>query len=345
MVPAPNSPGDTPTVGVGSGPHGGRGGGEGGELAILAALVERLPRPEADERWAGDDAAVVTVGEGALLLTVDTAVLGVHADPTVLTGADLGWRALAGAVSDIAAMGGRARHVLVAVAGPPDTDVPCLYDGLLAAARCHDVAVVGGDLSTAPCLSVTVAVTGEVPAEEMGSAPPVGRDGGRAGDTLLVTGPLGASAAGLRLLRHGVVPRGADSALAGPDVRAAVEAHRRPVARLAAGAVARRSGATAMMDLSDGLAVDLRRMADASAVGFALSSVPVAPTASAEEAVGGGEDYELLVATGDPDRLRAGMVAAGLPPPLPIGRLVADRSVRTLTGAPMPPGGWLHPWG
>lgn len=312
----------------------------------MAALVERLPVAPPGQRWAGDDAAVVAGVAGALLLTVDTAVLGVHADPEVLTEEDLGWRALAGAVSDVAAMGGLARHVLVAVAGPPDTDLDRLFDGLLAAAERHEVAVVGGDLSTAPFLAVTVAVTGEVPAGELADAPPVGRDGGRPGDHLLVTAPLGASAAGLRLLRQRAGGgAGPTPDRAGADVRAAVEAHLRPVARLAAGAVARRSGATAMMDLSDGLAVDLRRLADASGVGFALSAVPAAPAATPDEALGGGEDYELLVATGDPDRLRTAFAAAGLPPLHPIGRLVADRQVRTLAGAPMPVGGWVHPWG
>lgn len=312
----------------------------GGELAAVAALARRLPPPPPGERWIGDDAAVVGPVDGALLLTVDAAVMGVHADPAHLSVADLGWRALAGAVSDVAAMGGDARHVLVAVAGPPDTDLDRLYDGLLDAAALHGVAVVGGDLSTAPNLTVTVTVTGSVAAAELQQAPPVGRDGGRPGDQLLVTGPLGASAAGLRLVRAG-----ADGPDAPAAVRHAVGVHRRPVARLAAGAAARRAGTTAMIDLSDGLAVDLPRLADASGVGFELHDVPVASAATAAEALGGGEDYELLMATADPDRLARALVAAGQRPPLPIGHLVADPAVRTLRGTPLPAGGWVHPWG
>lgn len=311
-----------------------------GEVAAVAALLRRLPGAPPGERWAGDDAAAVLVEPGTLLLTVDTAVLGVHADPAVLTPADLGWRAVAGAVSDVAAMGGEARHLLVAVAGPPDTDLDGIYDGVLAAAACHGTGVVGGDLSSAPCLSVAVSVTGWVPAGEPG---PVGRDGAQPGDVLFVTGPLGASAAGLRLLRAraaGELQWQADS----PEA-AAVATHARPVARLAAGAVGRRAGVTAMLDLSDGLGLDLGRLAEASGVGFALQDVPVAAAATRAEALGGGEDYELLLAAPDAESLLAAFAAAGLPAPHPIGRCVADTTVRTLAGRPLPPTGWDHRWG
>lgn len=315
-----------------------------GERAAIDALARRLPPAPPGQRWIGDDAAAVPAEPGTLLLTVDSAVMGVHADPAFLTVEDLGWRAVAGAVSDVAAMGGEVRHLLVAVAGPPSTDLGLLYDGIEAAAEHHGAPIVGGDLSTAPCLSVCVTVTGLVPAAEVGAAPAVGRDGARPGDHLLVTGPLGASAAGLRMLRAGTVSATTGAASATTGEGAAVTAHRRPVARLAEGARARRSGVSAMIDVSDGLGIDLARLADASRVGFALDLIPVAPGATSGEALGGGEDYELVMATAEPAPVVRAMVDAGLRRPLAIGRVVADPAIRTLEGRPLPAAGWEHPW-
>jgi thiamine-monophosphate kinase len=112
------------------------------------------------------------------------------------------------------------------------------------------------------------------------------------------------------------------------------------VAKLAEGRAARRAGATAAMDISDGLGLDLTRLAAASGVGVALDAVPVAPAATDEEAIGGGDDYELIVATADPDGLRRGFETDGLPAPIEIGRCVGDVSVRTMAGRPLEPSGW-----
>ncbi len=308
---------------------------------MVAELIGRLPGPPAGERWAGDDAAVVAVDAGPLLLSVDVAVLGVHADPAVLGLDDLGWRAVAGAISDVAAMGGEVRHLLVAVAGPADTDLDLLYEGVVGAARHHGAAVVGGDLSSSAQLMVSVTVTGCMGAGPRGPLVPVGRDGARPGDELLVTGPLGAAAAGLRLLRAG--QPGPGGGATGP-VADAVRAHRRPVARLAEGAVACRAGVSAMMDLSDGLGLDASRLAVASGVGLDLRDVPAHPAATPAEALGGGEDYELLMATADPDGLRRAFERAGLPRPLTVGACTADAGTRSLDGGPLPVAGWEHPW-
>ncbi|HET6873498.1 MAG TPA: AIR synthase related protein, partial [Acidimicrobiales bacterium] len=138
------------------------------------------------------------MGEGHhLLLAADTVVAGVHAD-LALTGLDdLGWKAVAASVSDIAAMGGDPGYALVTVAGPAGTDIQLLYEGIAAAAASFGCPVVGGDLTNARDLVVTVAVTGWC------SGRPVERSGARPGDDIWVTGPLGASAAGLRLLAAG----------------------------------------------------------------------------------------------------------------------------------------------
>ncbi|MHB8329611.1 MAG: thiamine-phosphate kinase [Acidimicrobiales bacterium] len=312
-----------------------------GEFAAIERLRRRLPAAPPGEVWIGDDAAVLDAPRGRLLLATDLAVAGVHADMGLLDEADLGWRALASSVSDIAAMGGRIGHAVVAVAGPPSTDLDRLYDGIAAAAAAFGCPVVGGDLSTARQLVVAVAVTGEVP----DGPDAVGRGGARAGDRLFVTGPLGSSAAGLRLLRASSVGGGGGTPGSGPDPAgrdALAAAHRRPVPRLAEGDAARRAGVRAMIDVSDGLAADLGRLADASGVGFQLDAVPIAAGATEEEALGGGEDYELVMAVADPRPLSEAFAAGGLRPPIAIGACGADPARRTLGGRPMAPSGWEH---
>ncbi len=305
-----------------------------GEFSAIArirdGLAGRSPARPSGEVWIGDDAAVLSPTGGALLLTTDLTVGGVHADLDLMGLDDLGWRALVAAVSDIAAMGGVPAHVLVAVAGPPSTDLALLYEGIGSAAEAHGCPVVGGDLSTARELVVSVSVTGFVD----GGPPPVLRSGASPGDALLVTGALGASAAGLRVLRSGR-QRGAS---------AVVEAHLRPHARLKEGDTARRAGASAMIDVSDGLAADLGHIAEASGVGLELGHVPVAAGATEAEALGGGEDYELVIATPDAAGTVAAYVAAGLGEPIPIGVCTGDRDQRTLRGVALQVTGFEHPW-
>lgn len=313
----------------------------GGEFAAISqlasALAATLGDPPGDETWIGDDAAVLAPPVGRLLLTTDVSVAGVHADLSLVSIADLGWRTLVASVSDIAAMGGRPLHAVVAVAGPPDTDLAGLYDGLAAAAAAFACPVVGGDLSAADRLSVAVAVTGDLP------DPPTAvlRSGARPGHRIFVTGPLGASAAGLRLLRGGA-RRASGIGVRGKETAALLDAYRRPRARPAEGAVARRAGATAMVDVSDGLVADLGHVADASGVGFRLGDVPVHPGAQLEDALGGGEDYELVVVTPDGPGLTESFERAGLRPPRPIGECVEDPDERTLRGQPVPEAGWTH---
>jgi thiamine-monophosphate kinase len=117
------------------------------------------------------------------------------------------------------------------------------------------------------------------------------------------------------------------------------------VARLAEGETARRAGATAAIDISDGLAADVRHLADASGVGIALDVVPVAVGATDDEALGGGEDYELIIATGDPDGLTHAFAAAGLRAPIAIGICTSDTEERTLAGSDLPDSGWRHRFG
>jgi thiamine-monophosphate kinase len=286
-----------------------------------------------------DDAAVVGFpGGGPLVVSVDSVVEGVHVDLSISSPGDVGWKALMGALSDLAAVGATPVGALVALCVPGGSGqgdlALAVMAGVAGASAAGGCPVVGGDVSEAGELAVAVTVFGTT---ETGGRPPVGRAGARPGDIVFATGPCGASAAGLRELRA----RGG-AGTAGDDRLA--EAHRRPVARLREGALARAAGAHAMIDVSDGLALDLHRLADASGVGFRLDTVPVAAGATEDEALGGGEDYELLIAIGpgDADVLGDRCVAEGLRRPMETGTVVEDVSVRTLRGRPLRRMGWQH---
>ncbi len=277
-----------------------------------------------------DDAATLGVpGGGPLVVSVDSVVEGVHVDLAVCSPADVGWKALMGALSDLAAMGAVPLGALVALCVPGGSGQGDLALGVMAgvaeAAGASGCPVVGGDVSEAAELVVVVTVLGTVD----GGGDPVARSGARPGDAVFVTGACGGSAAGLRELRAGV---------------SSGEAYRRPVACLREGQAARRHGAHAMIDVSDGLALDLHRLADASGVGFALDDVPVADGATLHEALGGGEDYELVVAAGEADAatLADAFREAGLRRPVCIGSVVVDPGERLLAGRALERLGWQH---
>jgi len=277
-----------------------------------------------------DDAASVAVpGGGSIVVSVDSVVAGVHVDLALSSPADVGWKALMGALSDLAAMGARPLGALVALcapAGQPEL-VLGVMGGVAEAASAASCPVVGGDVSSSGQLMVTVTVLGTTDGDQ-----PVARAGAQDGDVVLVSGPCGRSAGGLRQLRSG------------EEKGDLAEAYRRPVARLAAGAEARRAGAHAMIDVSDGLALDLHRLADASGVGFRLTEVPVAAGATLEEALGGGEDYELVmtVAAGDLPALLERFAAAGLPAPVRIGLITGEVTERLLGQEALGRHGWQH---
>jgi thiamine-monophosphate kinase len=205
--------------------------------------------------------------------------------------------------------------------------------GIAEAAEVSGCAVLGGDVSSSSELMVAVTVLGTVTDRPDGpEGHPVSRSGAAAGDVLALTGPCGGSAAALRELRAGA--RGPDAGLA----------YRRPVARLEEGEVARKCGAHAMIDVSDGLALDLHRLADASDVGFVLHEVPVAAGATLEEALGGGEDYELLIALAEADarRLTEELADSGQRVPLLIGKVLADAAARMMGDQELERLGWQH---
>ncbi len=233
-------------------------------------------------------------------------------------------------VCDLAAMGATP---LAAVCAVTLTDgqrrlVGDLVDGLVEAALDLRCPLVGGDITSGPVLVLTVTALGRV------DGPAVLRSGSRPGDTVLVTGPLGGPAAAVEALQRGEQHHPGTSRL------------HRPEPRVAAGLAARRAGATAMIDVSDGLAAEIGHVCRESGVGVRIeaASVPVGDGATLAHALAGGDDYELLICHPEPALLERGFAAGGLPAPIRIGvttagpdRVVVEDGVeRPLTG------GWEH---
>jgi thiamine-monophosphate kinase len=260
-----------------------------GEFGLIRRLAALLGEPGDGEVWAGDDTAVLRAPAGTILFTADLLVEGVHFDLGLTGPEDLGWKAIAVNASDTAAMGGVPRRAVVSLGLPSTTDVEwleALYTGMQECCEAFDTAVAGGDVSRCPCLVISVALLGN-PAGRL----VVERSGARVGDAVCVTGVLGASAAGLELLRQG--------SSAGADL---ISAHLRPVPRVREAEALRRHLPSAMIDVSDGFAADLGHICDASGVGVVVEAgrLPVfraegvtLERAPLELALSGGEDYEL----------------------------------------------------
>ncbi len=288
-----------------------------GENELVRLLTKGLPQSDRTLHGPGDDCAVIDPGRGPLLLfKTDCVISGIHF--TAETDAALaGRKALNRLVSDMASMGGIPREALITLALPRTTSVQWLqrlYYGISKAAKACRCGIAGGETSSLPdaCpVVISVAMTGEVPRRRL-----VLRSGSSPGDLVAVTGRLGGSIRGHHLK---FTPRIAESHW--------LVQHARP---------------TAMIDLSDGLAKDLPRLADASGTGYEidLSSLPCSPGCTAAQAAGDGEDYELLF-TLPPRRavsaLKAWRRAFPRVPLTVIGIMLQNKSQRT----PLH-GGWAH---
>ena len=255
-----------------------------GEIDLIRSFVAGLgERGGRVIRGPGDDAAVVRAA-GVCVVTVDSVVDGVHFKRSTHSPGDIGWKALARGLSDVAAMGASPGEAYVALGLPDDFGADAareLVSAMEELAAICGVPIAGGDVTASPVLFATVTATGW--ADDPATL--VGRDGARPGDLIGVTGTLGGSAAGLRLLERGE-----------PDRGELIARHRRPWPLLTAGAALARAGVSAMIDVSDGIATDARHVAEASGVALhvRLDDLPVADGADVELAATGGDDYELL---------------------------------------------------
>ena len=301
-----------------------------GETGLVAAVLARLGTGPGVLLGPGDDAAVVRAPDGRVVATTDVLVEGVHFRRDWSSAYDVGRKAAAANLADVAAMGGTGTALLVGLGAPGDLPADWalgLADGLRDEAALVGATVVGGDTVRAGEVVAAVTALGD-----LAGRPPVTRAGARPGDVVVVAGLLGGSVAGLRML------------LAGRREGALVDAHRRPRPPYALGPVLAERGATAMCDVSDGLVADLGRLCAASGVTAVLDpgAVPAAQGASRDDVLHGGEDHALLAVV--PADAVAGLRELGV---VAVGEVRAPGAgqpagVRDPGGAVLSPAGWEH---
>ncbi len=281
-----------------------------GEFGLIAALQSRLKTAPAVDLPSGDDAAVLRLGSDRLVVSTDMLVQDRHFRLEWSSPEDIGHKAAAQNFADLAAMGARPVALTAAIAMPPETPaewVLAVVDGMVAEAADLGSAVVGGDVTRGSVITLCVTALG-VPA----GSRLVRRNGAHPGDVVAVCGRLGWAAAGLAVLGRGF-----------RSPRVVVDAHRRPQPPYSAGALAAAAGATAMIDVSDGLLADLGHIAQASGVQIVLNTdaLPIddqiRETASAFNAdplgwvIAGGDDHALAATFPAGTVLPAGFVAIG----------------------------------
>jgi thiamine-monophosphate kinase len=323
-----------------------------GEQATLARIFPRLPASASQLLGPGDDAAVMRAPDGRYVVTTDMMIHGPDFRLAWSSGYDLGWKAAVTNLADVAAMGAVPTALVVAIAAPADTPVEFLEqiaDGLRVACELFapGCGVVGGDLSVSDTMTFAVTAFGDLEGRE-----PVLRSGAQVGDTVAVSGVLGLAAAGLALLFEQGVIAGAPDAAAAEALRSehprAITAQLAPRPPIADGPLAAIAGATAMLDLSDGLVLDARRVARASGVTIALNSDAVAAVAGDGTlcfALDGGEDHSLFATfppgTPLPGGFRAiGMVVAPADN-AHLGQVTVDGALYGADGGWDPYAGWL----
>jgi thiamine-monophosphate kinase len=285
----------------------------------------------------GDDAAVLPAPDGRTVATTDLLIEGRHFRRDWSSARDIGIKAAAQNLADIAAMGAAPTALLLGLAVPAATEVSWvlgLAEGLLRECERAGAVIAGGDVSAADTVMLGITALGTLDGRA-----PVTRGGARPGDVLAVCGAVGRSAAGLAVLQAGLDPAGA------ADLAGLVAAHQRPQPDYRAGPLAAAAGATAMIDISDGLVADLGHVAAASGVRIDIrsASLPTGGLRSAADrlgadwhnwALGGGEDHVLA----------ASFPSDATPPPAwtEIGRVSAGNGV-TVEGRPWHGrGGWEH---
>ncbi len=277
--------------------------GEFGLIDLLAKMVSSSQNNQSEPCQQliigiGDDAAVWHGDASTQLATIDALIQDVHFSLRIISWKELGWKALAVNLSDIAAMGGVPGYALVSLALPGDTeveDVAALYEGMIELAQQFEVAIVGGDTCQAPVVSITVTVLGSIKGEHV-----LSRSAARPGDKVAVTGYPGSAAAGLEMLTNKLQ--------FAPEVTTYLrDSFLRPLPRIAEGQLLVEQGVTTAIDISDGLLSDLRQICKASQVSarVEVDRLPVQSMVrdnfgkrALELALSGGEDYELLFTAG-----------------------------------------------
>jgi len=294
-----------------------------GEFALIAAIEKVLPDNPGLIVGIGDDAAVLRAPDGRVVATADMLIEGRHFRREWSAARDIGGKAAARNLADIAAMGARPTALLVSFAGPGHLEVGWVLElvaGIADEAATAGAVVAGGDTSSADVIMLAVTALGD-----LAGSRPVTRGGALAGDVVAVKGTLGSAAAGLALLRAGIAP-------ADPELDTLIAAHRRPRPDYSAGPEAAQAGATAMIDVSDGLIADLGHVASASGVQIdvetsAIAAEPVTmqrALARAAELLAGGADWRRWVLAGGDDHAFVATFPSGLT--LPAGWTVIGRA-------------------
>ncbi len=306
---------------------------EAGEFGLIARIVARLAGSPSGLLGPGDDAALVAAPDGRVVATTDVLVEGRHFRRDWSSGADVGHRAAAANLADVAAMGATPTALLVALCAPTDLEVSWaeeLAGGLSAEAGLVGAGVVGGDMSASSTLTVAVTALGD-----LGGLPPVVRSGAQPGDVVALAGRTGYAAAGYSVLSRGF-----------RTPKVFVEAYRRPQVPYQAGPAAARAGATAMIDVSDGLLQDLGHVATASVVGIDLRREAFdIPGQMRDAASALGVDPYLWVLAGGDDHALAATFPPGaeLPPSFRVIGSVHEGTGVTVDRRPWQGGsGWDH---
>ncbi len=305
-----------------------------GEFGLIDLLAEMAysARDNQTASWQqlvigiGDDAAAWHGDASIQLATVDTLIQDVHFSLDTASWSEVGWRAMAANLSDIAAMGGVPKYALVSLALPRHTeveDVTDLYQGMIELAQQSGVAIIGGDISGAPVVVITITILGNARNQDMWV---LTRLTAEPGEQVAVTGYLGASAAGLEMLsRQLQFDPEATTCFRGAFLH--------PYPRIAEGQLLLDAGVKTAIDISDGLISDMKQICRASRVGarIEIDSVPVQPLVKAnfgdkfiEMALSGGEDYELLF-TGSAEVIDRVKQAASCPITV-VGEVTADEA-------------------
>jgi thiamine-monophosphate kinase len=303
-----------------------------GEFGLVAALAERFPQGDQVLLGPGDDAAVVDVPDRRVVISTDLLVESRHFRRDWADAEDIGHKVAAANLSDINAMGGRATALTIGLAAPADLPVAWalgLADGIGAEAQLVGASVVGGDVTSADQVVVAVTVIGVVDGE------PVRRSGARPGDVLAIAGRQGWAAGGLAVLGRGF-----------RSPRKLVDAYRRPEPPYGAGAQAAAAGATAMIDVSDGLLADVGHIAAASGVAIDVHTTAF-EIAEPLQAVGAalGADPMRFILTGGDDHALAATFPEGSPLPegwRAIGTVSPGEGVTVDGGEYEGPRGWTH---